>query len=128
MKKLLIALSFAVALPAMAELSMGDKIQLQSDMQRHIDSVSVGGTYRHIDIATGAVMELYPAAGHPMILKMSQNDMFVLCSEMRDANGNALNADYYMAKTTSGYQVIRTEIANRDPLKALMGKGLVSKL
>ena len=128
MKALLLALTFALSAPAFAEISMGQKIQLQADMQRHIDSVSIGGVYRHIDISDGSVRKLYPAAGHPMILKMTQQDMFVLCSEMRDDQGASLNVDYYMAKTDTGFQVIRTEIANRAPLKALMDKGLVAKL
>ncbi|MGB0958517.1 MAG: hypothetical protein ACPGUF_08595, partial [Litorivicinus sp.] len=112
MKALLLALTFALSAPAFAEISMGQKIQLQADMQRHIDSVSIGGVYRHIDISDGSVRALYPAAGHPMILKMTQQDMFVLCSEMRDDQGASLNVDYYMAKTDTGFQVIRTEIAN----------------
>ena len=63
-----------------------------------------------------------------MILKMSQGELFVLCSELRDESGQSHNVDFYMAKSGASYKVIRTEVANRAPLKALMERGLVAKV
>lgn len=123
-----IILTLGLTLPVHAEISMSQKIQLQSDMQRHIDAMSNNGQYLHYDIESGELQTLFPAAGHPMILQHNAQDMFILCSEMRDAAGNAHNVDYYMAKSGSQYRVIKTVIGNRDPLKALVEKGIVSKL
>lgn len=113
---------------SLAELSMGQKVQLQSDMQRHIDATSNDGRYLHYDVNSGQLTTLFPAAGHPMILKHNQEDMYVLCSEMRDESGQSHNVDYYMAKVGTEYKVIKTVIGNRDPLKVLMQQGVVSKL
>ena len=133
MKQTIIAITLAamVSLPTLsanAEISMGQKIQLQSDMQRHIDAVSVDGQYLHYDIESGKLQTLFPAAGHPMILRHNAENMYVLCSEMRDASGTSHNVDYYMAEVNGQYTVIKTVIGNRAPLKALMEQGLVSKL
>ena len=96
-------------------------------MERHIQGAMINGVYPHIDLTTGAA-NLVPAAGHPMILKMSQGELFVLCSELRDESGQSHNVDFYMAKSGASYKVIRTEVANRAPLKALMERGLVAKV
>ena len=113
---------------ALADVSLNTKLQLQADMERHIQGVMINGVYPHIDLTTGAQQTLFPAAGHPMILKMSQGELFVLCSELRDESGQSHNVDFYMAKSGASYKVIRTEVSNRAPLKALMERGLVAKV
>lgn len=113
---------------AQAETSLATKMQLQADMQRHIDSRSIDGVYPHIDLETGQLKAYYPASGHPMILSMTDQPMYVLCSELRDEAGQAHNVDFYLQQAGAGWKVIRTEINNRDPLKALMQKGLVAKV
>ena len=86
---------------ALADVSLNTKLQLQADMERHIHGVMINGVYPHIDLTTGAQQTLFPAAGHPMILQMSQGDLFVLCSELRDESGKSHNVDFYMANSTS---------------------------
>lgn len=113
---------------AKADVSLSTKMQLQADMQRHIDDRMVNGSYPSIDLTTGQLQTFYPASGHPMILEMTDQPLFVLCSEFRDAAGNNHNVDFYLKADGAGYKVIRTEIGNRDPLKALMQKGLVAKV
>lgn len=117
-----------LALPAQAEVDFATKMQLQADMQRHIDGQLIGNTYPSIDLITGEVRQYYPASGHPMILKMTGSDLFVLCSEFRDTAGNNHNVDFYLKPDGAGYKVIRTEIANRAPLKTMMQNGLVAKV
>lgn len=128
MLRIFYAFVLMIALPAQASIDFETKMQLQADMQRHIDGQLIGNTYPSIDLMTGEVRQYYPASGHPMILKMTGSDMYVLCSVFRDAAGNSHNVDFYLKPEGAGYKVIRTEIANRAPLKTMMEKGLVAKV
>ena len=56
---------------ALADVSLNTKLQLPADMERHIQGAMINGVYPHIDLTTGAQQTLFPAADHPMILKMS---------------------------------------------------------
>ena len=39
---------------AIADVSLNTKLQLQADMERHIQGAMINGVYPHIDLTTGA--------------------------------------------------------------------------
>lgn len=108
------------------KMSIGEKAQLQAGMQTHIESRLIGGAYLHVEKKTGDVRQLYPAAAHPMILKMGP--YFVLCSDFRDAGGKPANVDFYMARRGKGFVVFDTLIDDRTGLQRLMKAGRVSRV
>lgn len=119
----------ANGLPALAGLrsdSTIDKVRLQAVMQRHIDSLTINGAVLHLDMASGAVIELFPTQAHPMI--MSMGDHFVLCANLKDAAGHSLPIDLYVAVMDGRFVTFRTEIGNRAPLMEMMKRGQVRPL
>lgn len=106
-------------------LSPGDRASLQAGMQQHIDRNLVDGAYLHLDLDSGEVASLHPAAAHPMILRMGP--YFVLCTDFRDARGNPVNVDFYMARRGRSFSVFHASVAERGRLEALMKAGKVHK-
>jgi|tagenome__1003787_1003787.scaffolds.fasta_scaffold20691064_1 hypothetical protein len=117
---LLSATGSAAATP----LSPSDQAALQGTMFQFIERQLVGDTFLNVDLKNGTVQTLYPAKTHPMILRFGSN--FVLCTDFRDDAGKDVNVDFYIAPNGPGYTVFRTEVDNREPLKHLMSKGIVS--
>ncbi|MEM7256215.1 MAG: hypothetical protein AAF404_02380 [Pseudomonadota bacterium] len=119
---LLVALFFIIAPGAGIASSMQEtKVQLQSDLQKHIYRSLVNGAYHTLDSTTGEVRALYPHVSHPMILKMG--DYFVMCADFRDANGNDVDIDFYMIKQNKRFLVFRAEIDNHQLLDGFMKSG-----
>lgn len=102
------------------------RVKLQGFLQTHLDRVLVDGAFLWFDLASGEVRKLYPTHTHPMIMRFGAHH--VLCSEFRDAAGRPVDMDFYTAARGSGHVVLRTEVANRGPLKALMEQGRVQRL
>ena len=104
-----------------APLSDMDRRALQAAMVQHIDRQTVDGQYPWFDLKTGAMRVYAPAKSHPMIVL--SGDTFVLCTDFKDPAGAATNVDFYLVRKGKGFSIIRTEIANREPLVALMNAG-----
>lgn len=109
-----------------AETDVATKTELQVAMQRHIDRSLIEGAVHYLDLKTGEQQSLFPVEAHPMILE--GNGYYVLCSDLKSKTGEALPIDFYLTKTMRGYQVFRTEINNREPLKSLMKDGQIKKI
>jgi len=108
------------------KLSIESRTQLQAAMQSHIDRISIGGVFPYVDLKTGQVRKLHPAAGHPMMLRLG--DHFVLCADFRDEAGKAVNIDFYVARAERRFQVFQMEVANRAPLETLVKAGVARML
>ena len=108
------------------QISMEDKVQLQTSMQRYIQSVEVDGVIPHVNLGDGTIADLVAIKAHPMILEFG--DKFVLCTDFRDPEGKFVNVDFYISKGSQGYVVFQTEINNRAPLENLMKAGKVSMI
>jgi len=102
------------------------KAELQVAMQRHLDRNTINGALPFMNLETGKVEQLYPTESHPMILTMG--DSFVLCADLRSADGTKRILDLYLTPAGAQYGIIRTEIDNRKPLKALMAAGIAKRL
>lgn len=100
---------------------IGDKAALQAAMQQHIDRSLVDGAYLYLDEKSGEVRPLYPQKAHPVILRMGE--YFVLCSDFRDANNEAVNVDFYMARNGNDYVVFHQAMDDREVLHRLMNEG-----
>ena len=109
-----------------SDLSVEDKAGLQASVFQRIDSLSVDGAIPHVDLASGAVVDLVPTKAHPMILTMGEK--FVLCTDFRDPAGKFVNVDFYVARAGNGFVVFQTEINNRAALEQLMKAGKVAML
>jgi len=122
-KPILIAAALAALCVAAnaASLSDSDRLALQSAMVQHIDRQTVDGQFPWFDLKTGATRVYAPAKSHPMIVLSGET--FVLCTDFKDAAGAATNVDFYVVRKGKGFSIIRTEIANREPLVALMNTG-----
>lgn len=105
--------------------SINQRAALQAAMQLHIERSLVNGAYLHLNMATGTVRTLAPVKAHPVILKMGK--YYVLCSDFRDENGEAVNIDYYVAVQGRSYVVFHSEVDNRNQLMALMKQGKVKQ-
>mgnify|MGYP001800319660 CR=1 FL=1 len=99
---------------------------LQASMQRSIERATIEGALHHIDISTGEEAKYYPTERHPMIVKLG--DIYVMCAELRTTEGTQHSVDFYMAENGRRYTIIRTEIDNRAPLKALIGQGIATRI
>ena len=108
------------------QISMEDKVQLQTSMQRYIQSVEVDGVIPHVNLGDGTIADLVAIKAHPMILEFG--DKFVVCTDFRDPEGKFVNVDFYISKGSQGYVVFQTEINNRAPLENLMKAGKVSMI
>lgn len=118
---LAVCLAMGVAHAAAAKLSLPEKASLQAGLQQHIDRNLVDGAYLRLNPGTGEVTKLHPVTAHPMILRMGA--YFVLCSDFRDAQGEAVNVDFYMAPRGKGFVVFHTAAAQRADLEKLMKAG-----
>lgn len=121
----LAGICFAITVPALADTTHL-KADLQASLQRSVDRMLIDGALMHVDLQTGQTQALYPVEAHPMILQMGEH--YVLCSDLKALDGTENTVDYYLTKNGTRYSLIRTEINNREPLKALMKAGVVSRL
>ncbi len=112
-----ISLGTAIA----GQITMEDKIALQTVMQQEIQESLVDGVIPHVDLATGEITELVPTKAHAMILSIGDN--YVLCTDFRDPEGKFVNVDYYLTGKDGKFVVFQTEIDNRAPLKKLVKSG-----
>ena len=131
-KLLVIAALSAMAAPQIGIASDDTtalKAKLQASMQREVDRRLIEGALVNIDLQTGDATRLYPVEAHPMILSMGDDgNHFVLCSDLKNSAGQSTTVDYYMARNGNRFSIVRTEINNRAPLKALMSQGKVAHL
>ena len=119
--------ALAVASPALADpLTDAERAALQSAMVQHIDRQTIDGLYLKVDVAAGEIRKYAPAKAHPMILSMGQH--YVLCTDFKDAQGNATNVDFYVARRGKGFAIFHTEIDNRAPLMKLIEGGKAKPL
>lgn len=102
------------------------RIELQASMQRFIDRSLIEDAFTTIRFEDGSLVRYFPAKAHTSILE--GDGYYVLCSDMRNEAGQAVPVDYYMVKAGRGFRVIRTEIANRAPLRSLREAGKLKKL
>ncbi|MDE1950019.1 MAG: hypothetical protein KGL43_12405 [Burkholderiales bacterium] len=107
-------------------ISTETRVQLQAAMQLQIDRSTVAGSYPVVDLGTGRLRNLHPAAGHPMMLRLGE--AFVLCADFRDDAGVPVNVDFYLARRQGRFAVFQVEIANRGPLDALLKSGVARML
>lgn len=128
MKTILAALLICVSMapPTFARDTIVLKAELQAALQRHMDRSSIEGALPFMNLETGEVEPLYATESHPLILTMG--DSFVLCADLRTAEGVKRIVDFYVTPAGRQYKIIRTEIDNRAPLKALMAAGLAKRL
>ncbi len=102
---------------------------LQASLQRNIDRTTVEGAILHVDLGTGDAIEYFPTDAHKMILSLGQDGLkYVMCGELSQKDGSRATVDYYLVKNGRGFTVVRTEIANRDPLKKLVQVGTATHL
>ncbi len=128
MKTILTALLFCLSLApsAFARDTTILKAELQAAMQRHMDRSVINGALPFMNLETGKVEPLYPTESHPLILTMG--DSFVLCADLRTSEGKKRIVDFYVTQAGKRYKIIRTEIDNRAPLKALVSSGVAKRL
>ncbi len=107
-------------------VSIAEKASLQAAMQQHIDRSLVNDSYLHFDMKSGNIRKLYPLKAHSEILKMGP--YFVLCSDFRDKSSNAVNVDFYIARSNRSYVVFHSAVDDRKRLAALMKKGKVQRV
>lgn len=128
MKTILTALLICLSLvsSAYARDTIVLKAELQAAMQRHMDRSAIDGALPFMNLETGEVESLYPTESHPLILIMGNS--FVLCADLRTAEGAKRIVDFYLTQAGKQYKIIRTEVDNRAPLRALMTAGLAKRL
>lgn len=107
-------------------LSTQDRVALQATMAQYIEQHTIGDAFLHVDTRTGDVQQLYPATQHPMLVRL--NSVIVLCADLRTKDGKTVNADFYAARDGSQFVIFQSEIGNREPLQALLMKGMASLL
>lgn len=103
-----------------------EKVALQMAMFKHIEESLIDGVFPHVTLLDGSVTNLVPTKAHPMILTFGER--YVLCTDFRDPNGKFINVDFYLAPNGASFNVIQTEIDNRDKLDNLMRAGKVKLL
>ncbi len=111
---------------ALADKDAADLAALQVVMQRHIDSQLIDGALHHLDLETGQVVRYYPTEAHAMV--MAIGDDYILCTDLASTDGASVPVDFYVTPTDDGYRVYQTEIDNREPLRALIGKNQVERI
>ncbi|MEW7987756.1 MAG: hypothetical protein AB2784_01765 [Candidatus Thiodiazotropha endolucinida] len=102
------------------------KAELQAVMQKYIMSNSINDQILDLDLSTGDIRILSPAAAHPMIFLLG--DIYVMCSDLRTKHGESVPVDFYVSIDDSRYKIFRMEIGNRKPLEILMKQGIVRKM
>ena len=122
----LLAIAILAPLPAGA-LDLGElRVGLQASLQRGLERSMIDGAVRNLDVTTGQVTDYYIAESHTVIVKL--NDLFVMCATLVDAKGTEATVDYYLAPNGRQFTIIRSEINNRAPLKALIDAGKAQRL
>ncbi|HKL46064.1 MAG TPA: hypothetical protein VJ906_07450 [Roseovarius sp.] len=122
----LVALAVCTALPAQAQSLTELRTQLQAALQRNLGRSMLAGALPHIDLKTGAVTRYYPTENHEIILRM--DEIYVMCATLVTEDGTEALVDYYLTESGGRFAVIRTEINNRAPLRALMDAGRAKRL
>ncbi|MEM7269845.1 MAG: hypothetical protein AAF401_11395 [Pseudomonadota bacterium] len=129
MKGFLAVLVMALTMPFAAQAVEDTtvlKAELQAAMQRHIDRSSIDGALPYMNLDTGEIEPLYPTEAHPLILEMAGG--FIMCADLRTSAGEKRLVDFYVAPSGKRFKIIRTEVDNRAPLKALMSAGKAKRL
>lgn len=127
----LVLLAFLAVGPWSATVAQAQSLteirtQLQAALQRNLSRTMIEGSLPHLDLITGELTRFYPTENHEVILKMA--DVYVMCATLVTADGQEATVDYYMTRNNASFGVIRTEIDNRTPLKALMDAGKAIRL
>lgn len=122
----LLALAVCTALPAQAQSLTELRTQLQAALQRNLGRSMQAGALPHIDLKTGAVTRYYPTENHEIILRL--DEVYVMCATLVTEDGAKALVDYYLTESGGRFAVIRTEINNRAPLRALMDSGRAKRL
>jgi hypothetical protein len=117
----LVLLSFVNPTWAGTTVSQENLTALQATMQSFVDQSLVDGAILQIDYETGKTQPIYPGKAHPIV--MAIDDKFVLCSEFRDANGLAVNADFYIAGSDDKFVVYAAHYGPHPELEALAKAG-----
>ena len=119
---LALVVSLAVMTGSAHSAPVSEKAALQAAMQQHIDRNLVEGAFLHLDMDTGQVRRLYPVSPHPVILRMG--DYFILCSNFRDAAGESVNVDFYVARNADSYVIFHTAVDDRLMLERWLSDGV----
>jgi hypothetical protein len=122
----LLTLFFGSVAAAGQSTDISEKASLQAAMQQYINRNLVDDAYLHLDLATGEVQRLRPVTAHPIILRMGE--YFVLCGDFRDAEGNDVNVDFFLARQGNSYVVFHSLVGDREKLQALIKMGKVTRL
>ena len=70
---------------------------------------------------TGDLRRLHPGAVHPTIVSLGE--LFVLCSDFRDDDGNFVNVDFYLAPKGNSFVVVQSVADDRVKLERLIKIG-----
>lgn len=127
----LVLLAFLALAPCTAAVAQEQSLteirtQLQAALQRSLGRTMIEGALPHLDLGTGELTRFYPTENHEVILRMA--DVYVMCATLISDEGREATVDYYLTRNANGFGVIRTEIDNRAPLKALMDAGKATRL
>lgn len=121
MRQMIVAIALLFTGNALAaEIPTELQVELQGAMLRHIDEISVDGSYTYVDPKDQVVKTVYPANVHPMIVPFG-SDYFV-CSEVLDESGNNLTADFLVREIDGEHRVVQTLIDDRESMMAAMKK------
>ena len=102
------------------------RARLQAALQSSLSRSLINGALRHIDLTDGKITLYYPEEMHEKIVQIG--DTYVMCATLISTEGQEAPVDYYLSQTNGRYVVIRTEIDNRAPLKALIDAGKATRL
>ena len=122
----LLGLSLFLGTNAQAQTLTEVRTQLQAALQRSLSRSMMDGALPHLDLTTGQLTKFYPTENHEIILKM--DEVYVMCATLLGPDGKEVPVDYYISQSEGRYGVIRTEINNRTPLKALMDAARATRL
>ncbi len=112
----LLALVLAVSsAKAETEVPAVEAIGLQAAMQSYIEANLVNGSLLHIDESTGAVQSYYPAKAHPKIMQVGR--YYYLCANFRDAHGQEVMLNFYVAKDGDRYVFFHTIFGEDEALE-----------
>jgi hypothetical protein len=103
-----------------ADIPTDLQVELQTAMLSYIDEIVVDGAYTYVDTKEQAVKTAYPANIHPIIVPFG--DDYFVCSEMVDADGNKLTADFLVRLIDGDYRVVQMIMADRKALEVAMSK------
>jgi len=110
----------SIAGPAWS-LTVSEKAGLQAAMQTYVDQQLVDGVFLYLDTKTGDTLRLHPVTAHPVMFTMGER--YVLCFDFRDAKGQPVNLDLYMARKGSSYVVFHTEVNDHQMLQKFVDEG-----